>query len=227
MKASYPVILTPAGRGYVVFVPNLNINTEGGTLAEALDMARDAISIWGITEQDAGRTIPEASDTMPTAAGGQIVQRVDVDFEAYRRDATAYPACFYKENDGYSVIFPDLNYLATQGDSFEDAMQMAVECLASYLYTAQRDGDVIPAPSKLADVDPVAVSKELDPDMPVGEAIVNVVSVDVAEYAKKHFEKSVKKTLSIPAWLNDAAMAQGVNFSRVLQQALKEQLHLA
>lgn len=51
MKASYPVILTPAGRGYVVFVPNLNINTEGGTLAEALDMARDAISIWGITEQ--------------------------------------------------------------------------------------------------------------------------------------------------------------------------------
>ena len=46
-----------------------------------------------------------------------------------------YPACFYKENDGYSVIFPDLNYLATQGDSFEDAMQMAVECLASYLYT--------------------------------------------------------------------------------------------
>ena len=115
MKASYPVILTPAGRGYVVFVPNLNINTEGGTLAEALDMARDAISIWGITEQDAGRTIPEASDTMPTAADGQIVQRVDVDFEAYRRETTTYPACFYKENDGYSVIFPDLNYLATQG----------------------------------------------------------------------------------------------------------------
>ena len=85
MKASYPVILPPAGRGYVVFVPNLNINTEGGTLAEALDMARDAISIWGITEQDAGRAIPEASGTMPTAAGGQIVQRVDVDFEAYRR----------------------------------------------------------------------------------------------------------------------------------------------
>lgn len=107
------MILTPAGRGYVVFVPNLNINTEGGTLAEALDMARDAISIWGITEQDAGRTIPEASDTMPTAVGGQIVRRVEVDFEAYRRGATAYPACFYKENDGYSVIFPDLNYLTT------------------------------------------------------------------------------------------------------------------
>ena len=76
MKASYPVILTPAGRGYVVFVPNLNINTEGGTLAEALDMARDAISIWGITEQDAGRTIPEASDTIRTSVCWRIGRRV-------------------------------------------------------------------------------------------------------------------------------------------------------
>lgn len=138
-----------------------------------------------------------------------------------------YPACFYKEDDGYSVIFPDLNYLATQGDSFEDAMEMAVECLASYLHIAQRDGEDVPAPSSLVNIDPVAVAKELDPDLPVGEAIVNLVSVDVAEYAKKHFEKSVKKTLSIPAWLNEAAVAQGVNFSQVLQRALKEQLHMA
>ena len=138
-----------------------------------------------------------------------------------------YPACFYKEDDGYSVIFPDLNYLATQGDSFEDAMEMAVECLASYLYIAQRDGEDVPAPSSLVNIDPVAVAKELDPDLPVGEAIVNLVSVDVAEYAKKHFEKSVKKTLSIPAWLNEAAVAQGVNFSQVLQRALKEQFHMA
>ena len=138
-----------------------------------------------------------------------------------------YPACFYKEDDGYSVIFPDLNYLATQGDSFEDAMEMAVECLASYLYIAQRDGEDVPAPSSLVNIDPVAVAKEFDPDLPVGEAIVNLVSVDVAEYAKKHFEKSVKKTLSIPAWLNEAAVAQGVNFSQVLQRALKEQLHMA
>lgn len=138
-----------------------------------------------------------------------------------------YPACFYKEDDGYSVVFPDLNYLATQGDSFEDAMEMAVECLASYLYIAQRDGEDVPAPSSLVNIDSVAVAKELDPDLSVGEAIVNLVSVDVAEYAKKHFEKSVKKTLSIPAWLNEAAVAQGVNFSQVLQRALKEQLHMA
>lgn len=96
-----------------------------------------------------------------------------------------YPACFYKEDSGYSVIFPDLNYLATQGETFEDAMAMAVDCLAGYLYAAQRDGEAVPAPSALNKVDPVTVSRALNPDIPVGEAIVNMVSVDVTEYAKK------------------------------------------
>ena len=137
-----------------------------------------------------------------------------------------YPACFYKEADGYSVIFPDLDFLATQGETFEEAMEMAVDCLAGYLYTAQQSEDKIPEPSHLKDVDPVAVSKELDPEMPVGECIVNIISVDVAEYAKKHFERSIKKTLSIPAWLNDAAVAQGINFSGTLQEALKAKLNI-
>ena len=54
-----------------------------------------------------------------------------------------YPACFFKEDNGYSVIFPDLNYLATQGDTLEDAVAMAVDCLAGYLYTAKRDNEKI------------------------------------------------------------------------------------
>lgn len=131
-----------------------------------------------------------------------------------------YPACFYKENDGYSVIFPDLNYLATQGDSLEDAMEMAVECLAGYLYSSKADGADIPAPSSLADIDPVAISKELSPDELIGKAFVNMVSVDVDSYAKEHFNKSVRKTLTIPAWLNTAALEQGINFSQTLQEAL-------
>lgn len=131
-----------------------------------------------------------------------------------------YPACFYKEDDGYSVIFPDLNYLATQGDSLEDAMEMAVECLAAYLHSCKADGEAAPAPSTLTDIDPVVVSKEVSPDEPVGEAFVNMVSVDVEAYAKTHFEKSVRKTLTIPAWLNTAALEQGINFSQTLQEAL-------
>ncbi len=54
-----------------------------------------------------------------------------------------------------------------------------------------------------------------------------MVSVDVALYAKEHFEKSVKKTLTIPAWLNNAALEKGINFSQVLQDALKAQLHVS
>ena len=131
-----------------------------------------------------------------------------------------YPACFYKEDDGYSVIFPDLNYLATQGNSLEDAMEMAVECLAAYLHSCKTDGDAVPAPSSLTDIDPVAVSKEVSPDEPVGESFVNMVSVHVEAYAKANFEKSVRKTLTIPAWLNRAALEQGINFSQTLQEAL-------
>ncbi len=137
-----------------------------------------------------------------------------------------YPACFFYEDNGYSVVFPDLNWLSTCGDTFEESMEMAVECLAGYLHTCQMDGDNIPKPSKLSDIDPQAVAKELDPDAPMCESFVNMVSVDVASYAKEHFEKSVKKTLTIPAWLNAAALEHNVNFSQVLQDALKAQLHI-
>lgn len=131
-----------------------------------------------------------------------------------------YPACFFKEEDGYSVIFPDLNWMATQGDTLEEAMEMAVDCLAGYLYACQMDGDTVPEPSGMSAIDPVEVSKQIAPDEAVGEAFVNMVSVDVAAYAKQHFEKSVRKTLTIPAWLNAAALEMDINFSQVLQEAL-------
>ena len=131
-----------------------------------------------------------------------------------------YPACFFHEEDGYSVVFPDLNWLATQGDTFEEAMEMAIDCLAGYLHTCQIDGATVPTPSRISDIDPKALARELDPEAPMCEAIVNMVSVDVAAYAKQHFEKSVRKTLTIPAWLNTAALEMNINFSQVLQEAL-------
>ncbi|MEG1276259.1 MAG: type II toxin-antitoxin system HicB family antitoxin [Ruthenibacterium sp.] len=85
MKEVYSIILTPAEKGYVVTVPDLEINTEGDTLAEAISMARDAIGLWGICEQDAGRTIPQPSTRTPKCAGNEISTLVDIDFDAYRR----------------------------------------------------------------------------------------------------------------------------------------------
>ncbi len=137
---------------------------------------------------------------------------------------SAYPAVFIKEESGYSVIFPDLNHLATCGKTLDEALSMAVDCLAGYLYWLQKDGETPPAPSSLGQLDMKAISEELEfsPD----EGFINMITVDVTEYAKAHFEKSVKKTLTIPAWLNSAALEQNINFSQVLQDALKSRLHL-
>ena len=139
-----------------------------------------------------------------------------------------YPACFFKEENGYSVVFPDLNWLATCGETENEAMSMAVDCLAGYLYTLKNDGEQFPAASAMKDVSLEKVAKELDAD--TTNAFVSMVSVDVAEYAKTHFEKSVRKTLTIPAWLNIAAQQKNINFSQTLQEALlakiKAQHHL-
>lgn len=130
---------------------------------------------------------------------------------------SVYPACFYKEKEGgYSVIFPDLNHLATCGDSFEKAFEMAVDCLAGYLYSAKMENQTVPAASDMAEIN---VDSEYDE---YESAFVNLVSVDVEEYARNHFEKADKKTVTIPHWLNVMAKEKGANFSAILQNGLKD-----
>ena len=85
MKTVFPIILTPADVCYVVTIPDLNINTEGSSVADAIEMARDAIGLWGICEEDAGREIPKASTDTPPHKSDEIVTLVDIDFSAYRR----------------------------------------------------------------------------------------------------------------------------------------------
>lgn len=102
---------------------------------------------------------------------------------------TIYPACFYEENNGYSVIFPDLNYIGTCGSTLDEAMKMAVDCLAVYAYYLAMEGDDLPPPSDIKDIDPVAVAQKLDFNL--GEHFVDMVAVDVNEYAKLHFEKPI------------------------------------
>ena len=81
----YPVILTPVSYGYVVTIPDLDINTQGKDLAEAIYMARDVIGIWGISEQDDGRVIPEPSISEPKHEANELITWVDIDFEKYRK----------------------------------------------------------------------------------------------------------------------------------------------
>lgn len=128
MKAVYSIILTPCETGYFVTVPDLNINTQGTDLINAIEMARDAICLWGVTQEDLGKEIPTPSKKIPDHKKDEISTLVDVDFTAYRK------------------------------------------------------------------------------------AIDN---------------RAVKKTLSIPSWLNVEAEKAGINFSRVLQDALMQQLHIS
>ena len=86
MKNCYPVILTPDETGFTVFIPDFNINTQGDSLAEAIEMARDAIGPMGIDMEDDGKEIPAASAINEVkTAGGEVVSLVDVDFSEYRR----------------------------------------------------------------------------------------------------------------------------------------------
>lgn len=126
-----------------------------------------------------------------------------------------YPAVFTLEEEGmYSVFFPDLEGCYTCGDDLNDALMMAEDILAFVLYDYETERKKIPEPSKREDI-----------TLSDGD-FVNYVACDTLEYAKLHDNKAVKKTLTIPSWLNDKAEAEGINFSGVLQSALKKQLHI-
>lgn len=138
---------------------------------------------------------------------------------------TIYPAVFYEYKDGrYTVIFPDLNHLATDGANFEDAMAMAIDCLAGYVFSEKLEGHPLPPPTPFAEFDPHCEDDGDEAENGIVRTFGNLVSVDVEEYAKLHFSKPIKKTLSIPEWLNDMAVNRQINFSKTLQKALLNEL---
>ena len=88
MKGAYPVVMTKDGKDIVVYVPDFDCNTEGSDYADAMEMARDAIGLMGITMEDDGQAVPEPSELQAVAAahaGEGIVTLVDVDFAEYRK----------------------------------------------------------------------------------------------------------------------------------------------
>lgn len=126
----------------------------------------------------------------------------------------AYPAIFTPESDGgYSVNFPDLEGCYTCGDTLADALFMAEDVLALVLYGYEHDEKEIPLPSKSS-----AILLEEN-------SFVNIVACDTLEYRKRFNNKAVKKTLTIPEWLNEAAIAMNINFSQVLQDALLQRIN--
>ena len=120
-----------------------------------------------------------------------------------------YPAVFHEEDGSYWVEFPDVEGCHTYADSLDEAMESAKEALEGYMLAMLEEGMQIPNASRV---------KEIGTD---DNSFVTLVGSDLIDYEKC---KAVKKTLTIPDWLNDMSVKQNVNFSQVLQQALMEKV---
>lgn len=130
-----------------------------------------------------------------------------------RPDRYFYPAVFVcKPGEEIAVVFPDLD-CATSGVNDEDALLSARELLGCVLFGLEEDGEEIPAPTPLSQIQP----KE--------DERVALIDVYMPSIRNAGVNKSVNRTVTLPAWLNSAAIEHGINFSQVLQDALKAQLH--
>lgn len=124
-----------------------------------------------------------------------------------------YPAIFHiADEGGFWITFPDIPECMTQGDNMQEAYEMAVDALGLALTSREQEKTEIPDPSDLTSI-------HVDTD----EYCV-IVEFDMLAYKKRTNSKAVKKTLSIPEWLNEEATALGINFSQVLQEALVQKI---
>lgn len=124
-----------------------------------------------------------------------------------------YPIIISEEKDGFFIDIPDFD-ISTQGKSLSDAIFMARDAIALTGITLEDEGKEIPKPN----IKGVKKEKETD--------IITLVDVDFSEYRKKHDNRAVKKNCTLPYWLCCAAEKEGINFSKTLQEALKEKLNL-
>lgn len=122
-----------------------------------------------------------------------------------------YPAVFHKEDDGFWVSFPDFPECFTEGDDMQQAYEMANDALGLAITSRQEEKEEIPAPTDVC-------------ELGVTEGTIVILEFDMLAYLKKHNSKAVKKTLTIPEWLNESATAMGLNFSQVLQEALMQKI---
>lgn len=132
------------------------------------------------------------------------------------QDSNSYSflAIFDYAADGISVEFPDLPGVFTCGDTEEEAYRNANEALGLHLFGMEEDNDEIPSPSKIRDL---SVNKN---------QVVVLVNVFMPLVRSRVKKATIKKTLTIPKWINDLAEENKINFSQVLQEALKERLNV-
>lgn len=127
-----------------------------------------------------------------------------------KKDYYIYPAIFEYDNNGISISFPDLPGCISCASNDEDALFMAKDALGLFIASSEEDGDELPSPTPLNNI------KLKDNQKPL------LVEVNMPLFREAVFNISVKKTLTIPKWINDLAEKNNINFSQVLQSALKK-----
>ena len=118
-----------------------------------------------------------------------------------------YPAIIHDDSDGFWAEFPDLEYTSNTGATLTELITNAQEAMELYILGALEDGQSLPTPTSVRNL-PCTDS-----------SYPTLVQTDI-DLGKN--SKSIKKTLTIPAWLNERALEKGVNFSQLLQEALVE-----
>ena len=122
-----------------------------------------------------------------------------------------YPAVFKPFTDqsgGYVVEFPDLPGCVTEGKDLEQAMEMGIDAASGWILGELEEGERIPPASDYSEI------------VVENGCMINMLLLDMDSYEEKYGEKSVRKNLTIPAWLNTFAEKNNINFSKVLQDAL-------
>ncbi|HEU4964533.1 MAG TPA: type II toxin-antitoxin system HicB family antitoxin [Bacilli bacterium] len=129
-----------------------------------------------------------------------------------KKDRYMFSAIFDFAEDGISIEFPDLPGCLPSAHSSEEAMKNAKEALALHLYSMEQDSEAIPEPTDFSTL-------RIEPNQ-----VIVMIEVWMPPYRDEIEEKAVNKTLTIPKWLDDLAKERKVNFSRILQDALKNYL---
>ena len=127
-----------------------------------------------------------------------------------------FPVIFRPEQErGYTVFFPDIEEAFTEGETIAECIEMAEDVLCLMLYERELHSLPVPVPTDIHEV----IQQDGD--------IVTLIKCDTMDYRRFYLNKAVKKTLTIPEWLNIEATAKGYNFSAVLQEALRERLGIS
>ena len=135
-----------------------------------------------------------------------------------------YPAIFHKRIEGgYIVVFPDFDYGATEGKTLEEAIEMAEDYVGTWLYDDFVNSREMPVSSKINDIS-IEIPEDEREFYVEGESFKTLIGLDMLKYVNECKNQTVRKNVSIPSWLNEMAKKSNINFSNILQEALKHEL---